>query len=88
MIWDRPARFSSSARGVDKNGFFYLVTLHDAEASHAPIRCAKRFDGHPTLIWYTTMVQCADTATEFAIGPIDCLHSADVLHLESIFDGD
>jgi hypothetical protein len=65
---------------------YYLVTLHDAEASHAPIRHAERLDGHPTLKRYTTVVQCADTATEF--GPISCSLSADALHLERTFDGD
>jgi hypothetical protein len=65
----------------------YLVTLHDAEASHATIRRAERFDDHPTLKRYTTVVQCANKATEFAIGPISCSLSADTLHLERIFDG-
>jgi len=64
----------------------YLVTLHDAEASHTPIRHAESFDDHPTLIRYTTVVQCADTATESAIGPISSL-SVDTLDLEHLFDG-
>jgi hypothetical protein len=66
---------------------YYLVTLHDAEASRAPIRHAERFDDHPTLIRYMTVVQCADTATEYAIGRISCSLSADALHLERTFDG-
>jgi hypothetical protein len=66
---------------------YYLVTLHDAEASHAPIHGAERFGNHPTLKRYTTVVQSGDTATEFAIGLISYPLSADALHLERIFDG-
>jgi hypothetical protein len=66
---------------------YYLVTLHDAEASHTPIRHAERFGDHPTLKRYTTMIQCADTATEFAIGPISRSLSANALRLERSFDG-
>ena len=62
----------------------YLVTLHDAEASHAPIYHAEGFGDHPTLKRYATVVQCADKATEFAIS---CSLNADALHLERIFDG-
>lgn len=67
---------------------YYLVTLHDAEALDTPIRRNERFDDHPTLIWYMTVVQCADAATEFAIGHISCSLSAYALHLERIFDDD
>lgn len=67
---------------------YYLVTLHDAEASHAPIHRAERFDDHPTLKRYTTVVQRADTATEFTIRPISCSLSADAQRLERIFDDD
>jgi hypothetical protein len=66
---------------------YYLVTLHDAEASNASIRRAERFNDHPTLIRYTTAVRCGDKATEFAIGPINYSLSEDVLHLERVFDG-
>jgi hypothetical protein len=79
---------NTSVRGIDTvTVIYYLVTLHDAEASNASIRHAERFGDHPTLKRYTTVVQCADTPTEFAIGSISCSLSADALHLERTFDG-
>jgi hypothetical protein len=82
-------RFTSQIRQHEAliTVIYYLVTLHDAEASHAPIHRAERFGDHPTLKRYTTVVQCTDSATEFAIGPIGCSLNADALHLERIFDG-
>jgi hypothetical protein len=66
---------------------YYLVTLHDAEASHASVHRAERFGDHPTLIRYMTVVQSANTATEFAIGPISCSLNAAAIPLDRTFDG-
>lgn len=90
MIRDRPKRFTTQIHQHEElivTVIHHLVTLHDAEALHVPICRVERFDDYPTLKRYTTAVQCANKATEFAIGPISCSLSADALHLERTFSG-